>query len=117
MTSTDASEDEHAADSEAPVIGPADDRPPGRYINGYGYAYYQVRINGDRATVQEHQLVALLMGEDPEKVFSNGEYQVHHKHNVPDRDLDIAFYLRQFNYPDNLTLLKDEEHARLTNED
>lgn len=104
-----------ADDKESPVVGEADPRPPGRYISGLGYAHYQVQVNGDRYTVQEHQLVAILHGADPRKVFSNGKWEVHHKHSVPkDKFPEIAKELRQFNYGDNLELLENDEHGRVT---
>lgn len=100
------------------VIGPAhDSTPPGRYISGEGYAHYQVQVNGRRYTVQEHQLVALLDGADPEKVFSNGEYHIHHNHEIdnPSEWPWAAALLKQFNYPENLEVVENGDHAELTN--
>lgn len=113
------------------VVGPADSRPPGRYISGEGYAHYQVQVNGTTYTVQEHQLVAILHGADPMKVFSNGDYHVHHKHSVEscpigERErLDGEFEpihgwravkaTKQLNYGRNLELKEAEEHALISN--
>jgi hypothetical protein len=49
--------------------------------------------------VAVHQLLAIAMGEDPHDVFSNSEYQVHHKNNVP-----------WDNRPSNIELLTAGEH-------
>lgn len=100
------------------VRGPAhDSTPPGRYINGHGYAYYQVRAGGERHTVQEHQLVALLHGADPYKLFSDGDYHVHHAMRIEavDEHHDAAQVLRRFNYGANLSVEKEEDHLRETN--
>lgn len=48
-----------------------------------------------------HQLVAIAQGEVPEKVFSDGEYQTHHRTGIP---FD--------NRPENVELLTREEHQR-----
>lgn len=99
------------------MIGPAaDDTPPGRYISGEGYAHYQVRSNGDRKTVQEHQLVMLMEGADPEKVFSNGAWHINHKWAANDGSR-LTELLKQFNFPDNLELLKNDDHGFHTNGD
>lgn len=46
-----------------------------------------------------HQLLAVAKGEDPEKVFSNGEFQTHHRTGIP---FD--------NRPENIELLAREAH-------
>jgi hypothetical protein len=51
----------------------------------------------DRAYV--HQLVAIADGADPDKVFSNGEYNVHHRNCV-----------KWDNRPDNLELVEAGRH-------
>jgi len=48
-----------------------------------------------------HQLLAVAQGEDPEKVFSNGEFQTHHRTGIP---FD--------NRPENIELLTRDEHQR-----
>lgn len=69
-----------------------------------GWVSYKCRRYGtdkhDR--VKEHQLVAIAEGADPYKIFSNGEYQVHHKNG-----------LRWDNRPRNLEVLTGEEHDKL----
>ena len=52
--------------------------------------------------VKIHQLLAIAEGEDPEKVFSNGEYVVHHKNHV-----------RWDNRAENIELMTNEEHTSL----
>lgn len=47
-----------------------------------------------------HQLLAISEGEDPDKVFSNGEYHVHHKNHIP-----------WDNRPSNIELNSASEHA------
>lgn len=68
-----------------------------------GYERAQSRIPGTRKndSVQIHQLVAIADGADPYKVFSNGEYHVHHRTGVPwDNRLG------------NVELLSREQHQR-----
>lgn len=48
-----------------------------------------------------HQLLAVALGEDPDKVFSNGEFQTHHRTGIP---FD--------NRPENIELLARDEHQR-----
>lgn len=86
------------------VLGPADPRPPKPYMSGEGYVYYQVQVDGETHTVQEHQLVMLAEGADPEKLFSGGEWHVHHENN-----------LSWDNRPENLSLEHSEDHAKMTN--
>jgi len=70
---------------------------PGAWIT------YQVNSVDNKSTksVKEHQLVMLREGADPEKVFSNGEYHVHHKNGI-----------RWDNRLENLELITATEHAK-----
>lgn len=43
------------------------------------YEYVQTEVDGECKTVYVHQLVAIANGADPEKVYSDGDYAVHHK--------------------------------------
>lgn len=69
-----------------------------------GYISAQVRApkgaDNERDAVFIHQLVAIANGADPHKVFSNGEYQCHHKNGF-----------RFDNRPENVELLSGEDHA------
>jgi transposase-like protein len=65
-----------------------------------GYVQYKCRTPDGTARVYGHQLAALAAGHDPEKIFSNGEYQCHHRNGI-----------RWDNRPENVELLTDTEHA------
>jgi len=54
------------------------------------------------SSVKVHQLVAIADGADPYKVFSNGEYECHHKNRIP-----------WDNRPENIELLDGIEHDEL----
>lgn len=51
-------------------------------------------------TVYVHQLLAISEGHDPKKVFSSGEYHIHHENGV-----------RWDNRPENIELLTPQEHV------
>ena len=53
------------------------------------------------ARVAVHQLLAISEGADPRKIFSNGQYHVHHRNGIP-----------WDNRPANIEVLSREEHAR-----
>lgn len=57
---------------------------------------------GDRKGAYIHQLLAIANGADPYKVFSNGDYQVHHCNSI---EWD--------NRPSNLRFLSATEHNQL----
>lgn len=74
-------------------------------------AYYETRADGyerwratdpdgTRRAVYVHQLTAIAHGADPHRVFSDGEFQVHHRDRV-----------RWNNGPDNLELVHTVEHG------
>ena len=65
-----------------------------------GYETWGDKIS--RSNVRVHQLLAISEGESPEKVFSKGEYVVHHKNGVP-----------WDNRPENIELLTNSEHSSL----
>lgn len=74
------------------------------------YVYYQTNTDGyeiwhDRISqkaVSIHQLLAISEGEDPGKVFSNGEFQIHHKNGI-----------KWDNRGSNLELLTAKEHGKI----
>jgi hypothetical protein len=68
-----------------------------------GYPAVSARGSDRTVQVRVHQLVAIADGADPQDVFSNGSYHVHHKNGC-------AFN----NRPSNLEILTAEEHAALT---
>ena len=67
--------------------------------NEGGYWGWRDFITG--RSVQVHQLLVISEGADPSKVFSDGEYQVHHENGVP-----------WDNRPDNVRLLSRQEHLQ-----
>jgi transposase len=73
-----------------------------RRVLGRGYVEYQCRVPDGTARVYEHQLAALAKGCDPLKVFSNGEYQCHHRNGV-----------KWDNRPENIELLSQSDHDEL----
>jgi transcriptional regulator with XRE-family HTH domain len=69
------------------------------------YAPYTYDTNGyaqwktGGKTVRVHQLLAIAEGYEPGKVFSNGEYEIHHQNGV-----------KWDNRPDNIELLTASDH-------
>jgi transcriptional regulator with XRE-family HTH domain len=66
--------------------------------NSLGHEMWSDAISGKKLYV--HQLLAIADGADPNKVFSNGEYQVHHINNIP-----------WDNRSENIELLTASEHS------
>lgn len=65
-----------------------------------GYERWTTKTpDGEQHSIYVHQLVAIADGAPPEKVFSEGEYHVHHRNNIP-----------WDNRPENLELLDGREH-------
>ena len=74
--------------------------PPAHTITPRGYEVVSSKLDGEISWIAVHQLVAIAHGADPHKVFSDGEYQCHHKNGC-----------RVDNRPDNIELLSGVEHA------
>lgn len=73
-------------------------------INSWGYVRVTSHnyVNGELESTDQlgvHQLLAIAEGADPEKVFSGGDYHVHHESEVP-----------WDNRPENIELVSEEEH-------
>jgi len=75
-----------------------------RFINkdrrvGYEYETVRTQVNYETKGAGVHQLIAIAQGADPDKVFSNGDYQTHHKNG---HGLD--------NRPGNIELVSAQRH-------
>lgn len=98
--------------SEREVIKVLSERgryPPSNYknyaaytVDRRGYPVWRTSYRDESIEVRVHQLLAISEGADPHKVFSKGEYHVHHTNEVP-----------WDNRPDNTEFLSREEHMRI----
>lgn len=64
-----------------------------------GHERFQSACNGKLDKVYHHQLLAIANGADPEDVFSNGEYHIHHLNGI-----------KWDNRPDNIMVIGSSEH-------
>ena len=69
---------------------------------GYEYELVSTQVQYEQKSARVHQLVAIANGADPHKVFSNGEYQTHHKNG---HGLD--------NRHENIELVSAKEHRQM----
>lgn len=81
---------------------PSSEKPAYYQTTTQGYETVCSRCSGDLRVVSVHQLLAIADGEPPEKVFSDGDFHVHHKNGVP-----------WDNREQNIEVLSGSEHARL----
>lgn len=70
-------------------------------IDKDGYGRWKSKHNQQTYSLKVHQLLAISKGSDPYKVFSGGDYNVHHKNSIP-----------WDNRPENIELLTKSEHSR-----
>jgi len=77
-----------------------EEKPAYYDTSAHGYERAKSKHNQRSYRVGIHQLVAIANGADPYKVFSGGEYNVHHKNGIP-----------WDNRPENVELLTKSEHS------
>lgn len=95
---------------------PRRDSTGGQAQNRVEYAYYRTETHGNGGYekvgsynsernqmdwTSVHQLIAIANGADPSLVFSNGDFQCHHRSGIP-----------WDNRPDNIELLTRSQHQR-----
>ena len=71
-----------------------------------GYERVVINDPDQTRTVAVSQVTAIAHGADPEKVFSDGDYHVHHRNTIP-----------WDNRPENLEVVHYSEHNEIHNED
>jgi len=79
-----------------------EDKPAYYDTDTHGYERSKSKHNGHTYCVWIHQLVAIADGADPHKVFSGGEYNVHHINGIP-----------WDNRAKNVELITKSEHSRI----
>jgi len=65
-----------------------------------GYERVSSKSNGSNSHALVHQLVAIANGANPYAVFSDGDYQCHHRNHIP-----------WDNRPENIEVLSEIDHA------
>jgi DNA-binding transcriptional MerR regulator len=81
---------------------PPEKKPASYRTNHRGYEMWRSKHNQRQHTLGVHQLLAIADGADPHKVFSGGEYNVHHINHIP-----------WDNRTENIEVLTKSEHSHL----
>lgn len=79
---------------------------PSIWTNPKGYTYAETTVDGERALVAIHELVAIASGADPAKVF-RPDTQVHYHLGVPGE-----FDSSHLDIPGNVSIMETQEHLQ-----
>lgn len=89
---------------DIPIQKPYNDltRPASFFTHKRGYERWATEYDGEAWHIPVHKLVAIADGADPSKMFSNSEYSVHHKNEIP-----------WDNRPENIQVVSTSEHHKI----